>query len=116
MAWTKVVDRGAIEILLHDRRADVGRARNGGRIPEPLADAAHHRGNLPLRVRLRLGQPDLRQADRRLERPAPRAEVLRTEVVAEVDVHVVVEPLAGEVVDVALPFVPEEPRAAPQRE
>src|SRR5690242_5730598 len=50
----------------------------------------------------------LGEIDRGEQRAAPRSEVLRTELVPEVDLHVVVQALAGEVVDLALPLVLED--------
>ena len=56
--------------------------------------------------------PRARRTRRREQRPAPGAEVLRGEVRAEVELDVVVQPPAREVVDLALPLVAEDARSA----
>src|SRR5215831_17800208 len=42
MRCTEILDRSALEILVVQRRTDVGAARNSRRIPELVADATHH--------------------------------------------------------------------------
>src|SRR5690348_11782922 len=53
-----------------------------------------------------------REVDRAEERAAPRPEVLGGELLSEVDLHVVVQPLARQVVEIALPAVLEDTCAA----
>ena len=53
MARPEILDRPAVEILIDDGGADVGRARHGRRLPEALADAILRLLNTPSeRVRL----------------------------------------------------------------
>src|SRR5689334_1536352 len=102
MARTKVLDRSSIEILLHDRRSDVRGAADRRRVPELLRDEAHDCGDLALLRRRRLREPGVRrtlgEVNRRKQRPAPRPKVLRGELLAEIELDVVVEPFAREVV------------------
>src|SRR4030095_13948210 len=84
MAWTKVIDGSTVEILLDDRGADVGGARNRRRISELLPDGTHRGGDRSLRRSLRLLHALLRQHDRRRQRAAPRAEILCRELITHV--------------------------------
>src|SRR5581483_5863040 len=66
------------------------------------------------RLREAVAPRALCEGDRGEQRPAPGAEVLRRELVAHVDLHVVVQALARQVVDVAFPAIAEDARAAGQ--
>src|SRR3954470_3388921 len=115
MARAEIVDRSPVEILLDHRRADVRGARNRGGVAELLADLPPHRGyRLPLRGR-RLRQPALGERDGGDQRPAPRAEVLRAELVAHVPPDVVVELARVEWVDLAIALVPKDACRAVER-
>src|SRR3954464_9168015 len=111
MPWPKIVDRSPVEILLDDRRADVRRARYGRRVSEPLADRPHHRRDRALLLGHRLGFSPLRELDRGHQRPAPGAEVLGSELLAEVIVDVLVQAPRAEVDELTVMLVAEE--AAP---
>src|SRR5690349_17746158 len=54
MSGAEILDRAPVEVLLDDRGAHVRGARNRRRVPEPLADGAHHRGDGFLRRGLAL--------------------------------------------------------------
>src|SRR3954451_6836324 len=108
MSGPEILDRSAVEVLLDDCGTDVARARDRRRIPEAFADRPHDGGNTSFRLGVGLGKSALGKADRRREGAAPRPEILRRELLAHVDADVVVQPLAGEVVQVALPLVAEE--------
>src|SRR5579884_2650268 len=114
MPRPEILERSPLEILVDDRGAHVGGARHRGRIAEVLRDTSHHRGDGPSRRSLGFGNPvaadPLGEVERGEERPAPRPEILRGEPVAEVDLHVVVQPLRGEVPDLVLPAVAEDAR------
>src|SRR5581483_9752544 len=97
MPGTEIVDGSPVEILLHDRRADVGRARNGRSVSQLLADVAHDRGDPFLRLRRILGRILGGELDRGDQRPAPRSEILRRELRAEMLLDVVVQPALVEV-------------------
>src|SRR5690348_18065969 len=101
MAWTKVINSSPVEILLDDRRAYVRRARNCGRISEALADLSHDARDGSLRLRLSLGDAVLGESHGRGERPAPRAEILGGELVADVFLDVVVQLAAREAAELA---------------
>src|SRR5688500_11364649 len=116
MPRTEIVDRSPVEILLDDRRADVGGARDGRRIAEALAHLPHYSRDHPLRLRLALGDSVLGEADRGGERAAPGAEVLRRDLLAHVVADVLVQDGAGERAEVAVPAIPEQPRSARQGE
>src|SRR4029453_13910439 len=75
MPGPEIVDGSPIEILLDNRRADVGCTRNRRGVSELLADDSHHRRDCALLFGLRLGGLTLREGDRRQQRPAPGAEV-----------------------------------------
>src|SRR5215468_11165881 len=53
MRCTEILDRSALEILVDQRRTDVGAARNSRRIPELVADATHHARYHPFFLRVR---------------------------------------------------------------
>src|SRR3954469_2292112 len=91
MTRAEILDRSPVEILLDHRRAYVRRTRDRGRIGELVGHLAHHRGDLPLRVRRGGRLAALRQLDRGGQRPAPGAEVLRGELRAEVPADVRVQ-------------------------
>src|SRR5205085_3595535 len=113
VAWTEVLDRAPVQVLLDDGRADVRRPRDGRRVPEPLADRPHDRRDDPLRLRLCLDGAALRERDRSDERPAPGAEVLGCELFAHEFRDVLVEPPRVQAVRVAVLLVAKEPAAAP---
>src|SRR5687767_160897 len=102
MPRPEIGDRAPVEVLLDHGRADVGGAAHGGRVPELLRDAAAHGGHVLLRLRLRLHDAVLCEADRREERAAPRAEVLDREVVPHVLLHVLVQVSVGQAHEVAV--------------
>src|SRR5436305_2438768 len=108
MAWPKIVDRSAVQILFDDRGADVRGAGNGRCIPQALAHAAHDCGHDTLLLCHRLDDAALGKGDRGFERAAPGAEILRGEFVAHVSLDVLVELPAGQVADSALALVAEE--------
>src|SRR6478736_9137137 len=112
MSWPEILDRSAIEVLLDHGWTDVARTCDGRCIPQAFADASHDGCHPALRLGLGVGDAALRESDGCGERAAPRAEVLGGELLAHVDADVVVQVLAREVVEVALPLVPEEPPAA----
>src|SRR5437763_11180896 len=113
MARPEIVDRAAVEVLLPDGRAHVRGAGDRGRVSEPLGDAAHDRRHGAFLARRGVGRvAELGECDRRLERAAPRPEILRGEFLAHAALDVVVELAAGEVVELALALVPEELPAA----
>lgn len=120
MPRAEIVDRSSVQVLLHNRGRDVRAARDGGRISKLFRDEPHHRcdGSLLLADRFRktLAFDSFREVDRAEQRAAPRPEVLRGELIAEIDLDVVVEPLAREVVELTLPPVLEDARATPDRE
>src|SRR6185437_15960151 len=64
MPGPEILDRSPVEILLHDRRAHVGRARDGRRVPEALGDVPHHRRNSPFGLGGILRGLVLRELDR----------------------------------------------------
>src|SRR3954471_22508809 len=112
MSWPKILERSAVEVLLDDGRADVGRARNGRGVSEPLSYQPHHTRDDLLRLGLGFRDPVLGERDRRREGPAPRPKVLRGELLAHVLTDVAVEHRTREVARVAVGAVPEEPRGA----
>src|SRR5436305_10595929 len=116
MTRPEIVDRSSFEVLLDNRGRDIRLARDGGCISELLGDPLHNCRHRPLlflfRCRKSVLRRVLREIDRGKKRAAPRPEVLGRELVPKVDLHVVVEPLAGEVVELALPAVLEDARAA----
>src|SRR3954452_8215988 len=109
MPRAEILDRSPVEILLDHRRAHIGAAGNSGRIAELVSDATHHRRNHTLGLTLRFRRPTLGKGNRGDQRPAPGAEVLRRELVAEVFTDVVVEAGPGEAADTALALVPAQP-------
>src|SRR5437899_3136127 len=112
MPRPKIVDRSSVEILLDDGRADVRPARYGRRISEPLAHGAHRRCDDACGLRLRLGNAVLGERDRGEQRPAPRAEILGGEVLANVALDVLVQAPAGEGAQLAVAVaIAEEPAA-----
>src|SRR5439155_24630958 len=108
MARAIVIDRSAVEILVDDGGTDVRRARNRRRISELLADATHHGGAGALLLRGGRDRSTLGERDRRGQRPSPRAEILGGELLAEVEPHIVVEPLAREVAEPGIVDVTQE--------
>ena len=92
-----MLERAPVPPLLDDGRADVRRAGDGRGVAELVADPAHHRGEDAALVGGGLGRPVLGEGERRLERPAPGAEVLRRVAVGEVVGDVLVEDPAGQV-------------------
>ena len=115
MPRSKIVDRSPIEVLLDNCRRDIRLARDGRRISESFRNTPHRCTDrsllLAFRLRKSLLRGALREIDRREQRAASGAEVLPAELVPEIDLHVVVQPLVREVVGVALPFVLEHARA-----
>src|SRR5579864_904853 len=95
----------AFEIRLDHGRRDVRLAADRRRVAEAVGHGAHHGhdGALPVAVPV-----PLREGDRRQERAAPRPEVLRAELVAEMRLHVLVQRPAREVAHAAVPLVAEE--------
>src|SRR4051812_1642347 len=116
MARSEIVDRTSVEILVDDGGADVRRTRDRRGIPELLPHAAHDGGDDSLLFRRGLDRAALGKGNRRGERSAPRAEVLRRELVAEVGADVVVQAPTRQVVSRALFFVAEQRPAAGERE
>src|SRR6266540_7082883 len=108
MTRPEVRDRAAVEVLLDDRGADVGRPSDGRRISEALGDPAHDSRESTLRLGLPGGNLPLGERDRSGERAAPRAEVLGSELVAQVLAHVVVERAAGQVEGISFDAVAEQ--------
>src|SRR5438067_3480230 len=94
MARPEIFDGSAVEVLLDHRRRHVRATRHGGRISELLRDAPHHSGHGPflsgLRIRESLALDALREADTGDERSAPGPEVLRAELLPQVDLDVLV--------------------------
>src|SRR5690349_6696395 len=111
MSWPEILDRSAVEVLLDHGWTDVARTCDGRCIPQAFPDASHDGRHPAFRLGLGLGDAALGEPDRGSERAAPRAEVLGRELLAHVDADVVVQVFAGEVVEVALPLVAEEPPA-----
>src|SRR4051794_21928533 len=111
MSRPEILDGSPVAILVDDRGADVRRARDGRRIAEPLADAAHDGGDLTLRLGFAPWRLVLRERDRRKHRPAPGTEVLRRELVAEMLPDVLVQLATVEVDPSAVDLVAEEARA-----
>src|SRR5919201_2094117 len=109
MTGTEIVDRSAVEILIDHRRTDVRRTGNCRRISELLADAAHDGGNRALLFAGRLHRTALGERNRGGQRPAPRAEILGGELLAEKDAHVIVESLARQVAESGVVEITEEP-------
>src|SRR5436190_16105741 len=72
------LDRAPVEILVDDRRADVGGAANGRGVSELRGDRAANRSNCALGCWLGLHRPSLRERDRREQRATPCPEVLGT--------------------------------------
>src|ERR671937_2145479 len=105
MPGPEILDRSPAERLVDHGGADVGATRDRRRISEFLADVTHHRRNSPLRLTICLGRSVLGQCNRGEERPAPRAEVLGGELLAEVLANVVVQPRTREIAEAAFPLV-----------
>src|SRR5207249_4830237 len=82
------------------------------RISEARRNTPHDRGDRPLLLAFRLRESlpggALGEVDRSEQGAAPGTEVLRAELVPEIDLHVLVQPLVGEVVRIALPLVLED--------
>src|SRR5687768_14395398 len=112
MPRTKVVDRPPVEILLDDGGTDVRSARHRWSVSELFSDRTHYGGHGTLRLGFGLRGTALGQIDRGRERPAPRAEVLRRELLAQVFLHVLVQLAGGQGVDLVTGAVAEETRAA----
>src|SRR5439155_26608657 len=112
MPRPKVVDRSPAQVLLDNCRRDVRLPSDRRRISESRRNTPHDRGYRPLLLVFRLRESlfggALGEVDRGEQRTAPGAEVLRAELVPEVDLHVVVQPLVREVVGIALPLVLED--------
>src|SRR5438094_2292259 len=116
MARPEIVDSSSFEVVLDNRWRDVRLARDSVCISKLLRDPLHNRGHRPLLLSFGRGKSVLLgvfcEIDRCEQRAAPGPEVLRAELLAEIDLHVVVEPLAREVVEVSLPPVLEDAGAA----
>src|SRR3954453_17772111 len=116
MPGTEIVDSSPFEVLLDNGRRYVRLSRDSRRISEPLRDPPHDGGDRALLVAFRLRKSllagALGEVDRREQRAAPGAEVLGAELVAEIDLHVVVQPPVRQVVRAALPLVLEDPGAS----
>src|SRR5437764_5189502 len=97
MPRPEIIDRSPVEILLDDGRADVGRPRDGRSVPELLPHPAHHLGDATLGGGLAVRWPLLRELDRGRQRAAPRPEVLRSELLAQMGADVRVQPPLVEV-------------------
>src|SRR6266566_629873 len=109
MARPKVVDRSPVEILLDDRRADVGGAGNRRGVTEPLADCPHHGDNCTLCLGFGLGRPALGKRNRRNQGTAPRPEILGGEFFTHELADVVVQLSSSEAIRLVLEPVAEEP-------
>src|SRR5262249_9655991 len=116
MPRAEILDRSAVEIRIDHRGTDLRASRNGRGIPELPADAPHHRRYHLLRFALALRRTVLGKCDRREQRPAPRPEILRRELLAEVFAHVVVQARTGRVARAVVPDVSKESPAARKRE
>src|SRR5215210_4222650 len=108
MPRAEILDRSPVEILLHDRGAYVRGARHRRRIAEPLADNAHDGCDRSLLLGRGLCVLALRERDRRDERPAPGAEVLRRELLAHVLADVLVQAARAEIHELVVVAVAEE--------
>src|SRR5215207_6686359 len=98
MPGSKIVDRPPVEVLLDDGGADIGGTRDGRRVPKPFGDAPHDGYHRALLFGLAVDEATVRKGQCGKQRPAPRPEVLRGELLAHVDLDVVVQPLRREVV------------------
>src|SRR5215211_7608194 len=87
MAGSEIVKCASLEVLLDHRRTDVRRSANGRGIPELLGDRTADRGDDLFPSGLGLRRSVLGEADRGEQRPAPGAEILHCEVLAEVRLH-----------------------------
>src|SRR3954452_18456277 len=105
MSRPEILDRCAVEILIDNCRADVRPARDGGGVSQLLPHAAPHRGDGPLFLRLGLRRTVLGERDRREQRAAPRPEVLRGEVLAEIRANVFVQLRASERAQPTVPLI-----------
>src|SRR5438105_6691944 len=109
MARPEILDRTSVEVLLDDSRADVRGARDRGRVSEPLGHPSHDARHRLLLRRHAVRRPaELRERDRRLERPAPGPEILRREFLAHVTLDVLVELPARQVAKLAVELVAKE--------
>src|SRR6266536_1664404 len=116
MPRPEIFDRSAVEILVDHRWTHVRATRNGRRIPKLLSDASHDGRDHALCLCLGLPWAALRKCNGRDQRPAPRAEVLRRELVAEVRANIVVEPRACQGAEAPFPLVTKEAASAGQSE
>ena len=116
MSRAEIVDSSPVEVLLDYRGRDVRVPRHCRRISELLRDSPHDIGHGPLLLGFDCREPllvdALREVDGGEERSAPCPEVLGSELLPEVDLHVVVQALAREVVEIVLPAVLEDARPA----
>src|SRR5689334_3892961 len=113
MTWPEMLERASVEVLVDDRRADVGGPRDGRGVAELLADGAHDCGQRSLGLRLGFGRAMLRERNRREQCPAPRAEVLGAELAVHERPDVFVQPPRREVDELSVVIaVPKEPAAA----
>src|SRR5436190_1083419 len=112
MARPEIVDRATFEILLDDGRAHVRGTRNRGRVPELVRDARHHGGNSALRLGFGVRDAAFGESYRRDQRPAPRSEILRSELLAHVRPDVLVQERGRERCEVAVSAVAEQSAAA----
>src|SRR5215213_2934957 len=112
MAWTKVIDRSTVPILLDDGWTDVRRARDGRSVSELLADQTHDGRDGALGFRLRFRRASLCKGDGRDERPAPGAEVLGRELLAHVLLDVFVQLPPREAEDLVVRSIAEQPPPA----
>src|SRR5207237_10166424 len=109
MARPEILDRTSVEVLLDDSRADVRGARDRGRVAEPLGHPSHAARHRLLLRRHAVRRPaELRERDRRLERPAPGPEILRREFLAHLALDVLVELPARQVAKLAVELVAKE--------
>src|SRR5262245_41917042 len=116
MARAEIVNGSAVEILLDDRRAHIGRARDRRRVPEALADLAHHHRHGSFLLGRTLCRLCLGKLDRGDERAAPGAEILGRELLPHVLLDVLVQRARAEVEELAVSAIPEQPAATLQGE
>src|SRR2546423_6556475 len=114
MPRPKIVDRSPVQVLLDNCRRDVRLPSDRRRVSESRRNTPHDRGYRPLLLAFRLRESllggALGEVDRSEQGAAPGTEVLRAELVPEIDLHVVVQPLVREVVGIALRLVLEDAR------
>src|SRR3954471_11788713 len=117
MARSKVINGATVEILIDNSWADVRRTRNCGRISKPLADGAQDGGDRAFRLGFGLRNPVLGERDRSEQRAAPRPEVLRRELLAQIFLDVVVQAFSAQAAEAAVAVsIAEETASSPDRE